>query len=67
MVLNQNKQIKHHTEELPSAVKKAHHVPAWVVAKVNRSANDLSDATHYLDGEDSYKTGGNMINKWFKN
>jgi len=67
MVLNQNKQIKHHTEELPSAVKKAHHVPAWVVAKVNRSANDISDATHYLEGEDSYKTGGNMISKWFKN
>lgn len=67
MVLNQNKQIKHHTEELPNAVKKSKHVPAWVVAKVNRSANDISDATHYLDGEDQYKTGGNMTNKWFKN
>lgn len=67
MVLNQNKQIKHHTEELPKAVKKSKHVPAWVVAKVNRSANDISDATHYLDGEDQYKTGGNMASKWFKN
>jgi hypothetical protein len=67
MVLNQNKQIKHHTEELPSAVKKAHHVPAWVVAKVNRSANDISDATHYLDGEnEEYANGGSIEAKYKK-
>lgn len=61
MVLNQNKQIAHHTEELPNAVKKASHVPAWVVAKVNRSANDISDATHYLDGESSMMAEGGGI------
>jgi hypothetical protein len=58
MVLNNNKQIAHHTKELQSAVK-GKNVPAWVVAKVNRSASDLSDATHYLDGS-KYNKGGNL-------
>jgi hypothetical protein len=78
MVLNQNTQIKHHTEELKSVVKAGAKVPAWVVAKVNRSANDLSDATHYLEGETmmakggavkSFKVGDKVIfardGKWF--
>lgn len=63
MVLNENKQIKHHTEELPNAIK-GKKVPAWVVAKVHESASDLSDATHYMDGEKMAKGGGlkdNMI------
>jgi len=61
MVLNNNKQIKHHTEELPKAIK-GKKVPAWVVAKVNRSASDLSDATHYMDGQgESYANGGNVF------
>ena len=60
MVLNENKQIKHHTEELPNAIK-GKHVPAWVVAKVHESASDLSDATHYLDGA-KYGKGGNTEN-----
>ena len=58
MVLNNNKQISHHTKELASAVK-GKKVPAWVVAKVNRSASDLSDATHYLEGS-KYGKGGTM-------
>ena len=65
MVMNNNNQIKHHTEELSNAVMKSKHVPAWVVSKVNRSASDLSDATHYLDGEnehDKYEDGGEVSN-----
>jgi hypothetical protein len=59
MVLNNNKQIAHHTEEMKDAVKNSKHVPAWVVAKVNRSASDLSDATHYMEGEnETYAYGG---------
>jgi hypothetical protein len=50
MVLNDNNQIIHHTKELPSAIK-GKRVPAWVVANVNESANNLSDATHYMDGQ----------------
>jgi hypothetical protein len=58
MVLNNNKQIAHHTKELEKAVA-GKHVPAWVVAKVNRSASDLSDATHYMDGQgEMYAKGG---------
>ena len=59
MVLNNNKQIAHHTKEISAAVKNAKNVPAWVVAKVNRSATDLSDATHYMEGQgESYAEGG---------
>jgi hypothetical protein len=59
MVLNNNNQIAHHNEEMNMAVKNAKNVPAWVVAKVNRSATDLSDATHYMEGENkSYADGG---------
>jgi ribosomal protein L39E len=57
MVLNNNNQISHHTKELPNAVKKNKVIPAWVVAKVNRSATDLSDATHYLEGTKLAKGG----------
>jgi len=62
MVLNNNKQIAHHTKELQSAIK-GKSVPAWVVAKVNRSASDLSDATHYMEGQgESYADGGGVGN-----
>ena len=62
MVLNNNNQIAHHTEEMNMAVKNAKNVPAWVVAKVNRSATDLSDATHYMEGQGkSYADGGGVF------
>jgi hypothetical protein len=60
MVVNQNKQILHHTEELKKALNSGAQVPAWVVAKINRAANDMSDATHYLDGTLRYAFGGNI-------
>jgi translation initiation factor 2 beta subunit (eIF-2beta)/eIF-5 len=61
MVLNNNKQIAHHTKEMSAAVRNSKYVPAWVVAKVNRSATDLSDATHYMEGEGkSYAIGGGV-------
>jgi len=60
MVLNNNKQIAHHTKELQNAVK-GKEVPAWVVAKVNRSTTDLSDSTHYMEGQGkSYADGGSI-------
>ena len=59
MVANNNKQIYHHTKEMAEILKGAKNVPAWVVAKVNRSASDLSDATHYMEGaEGKYADGG---------
>jgi len=59
MVANQNKAIKHHTEELKKILESGIQAPAWVVAKVGRAANDLSDVTHYLDGE-KMANGGMM-------
>jgi hypothetical protein len=55
MLLNQAEGFEHHANELESAVKKADHVPAWVVAKSQRASTDLSDITHYLDGENEQK------------
>lgn len=61
MVMNDNKQIKHHTEELNKVVGVNTQVPAWVVSKVHRSASDLSDATHYLEGVNSeFENGGSV-------
>ena len=61
MALNQNEQIMHHTQEFKSAIKKTLHIPAWIVAKVNRATTDLSDATHYLEGEGKkYAEGGGI-------
>jgi len=60
MVLNDNKQIAHHTKELQNAVK-GKKVPAWVVAKINRSSTDISDSTHYMEGQgDEYADGGSI-------
>jgi len=56
MVLNDNNQIIHHTKELPSAIK-GKRVPAWVVANVHESASNLSNATHYMDGQKMAKGG----------
>lgn len=55
MLLNQAEGFEHHAEEFESAVKKADEIPAWVVAKSQRASTDLSDITHYLDGENEQK------------
>lgn len=61
MLKNQAVEFKHHANELSNAVKKAKHVDAWVVAKAERATTDLSDITHYLDGQsESYAKGGLM-------
>lgn len=50
MLMSKVKEVKHHAEELGKAVKPKTEVEGWVVAKAERSASDLSDITHYLDG-----------------
>lgn len=59
MVESQNKAISHHTKELQSQLNKGKETPAWVVSKVSRASNDLSDVTHYLDGK-KMANGGNV-------
>jgi hypothetical protein len=56
MLKNQAKEFKHHAEELHDVLKKEPNVEAWVVAKSERATTDLSDITHYLDGQISEKS-----------
>ena len=51
MLRSKVKEVKHHADELGRVVKPKTEVEAWVVAKAERSASDLSDITHYLDGK----------------
>jgi hypothetical protein len=63
MVENQATEVKHHSEELSNALKNTDHVDAWVVGKMERATTDLSDVTHYLDGESKKMADGGMIDK----
>jgi hypothetical protein len=58
MVLSQNKEIKHHTDELSKVLGKHKNIESWVVGKIERASTDLSDVTHYLDGKKYAKGGG---------
>jgi hypothetical protein len=61
MAMNQNLQIRHHTEELEEILKSGKEVPAWVVSKLSRAADSISDATHYLEGTpDKMAMGGGV-------
>ena len=66
MVLNEAHQIKHHADELVAVLKQNPHVPAWVVAKIHSSAEQLSACTHFLAGEEGmteYEKGGGVTNE----
>ena len=60
MLENQANEIEHHSKELNSQVKITKRVPAWVIAKTERATTDLSDVTHYLDGENKMAYGGEL-------
>jgi len=62
MLKNQAVEFKHHAKELSDAVKKAKHVDAWVVAKAERATTDLSDITHYLEGQSQKMSHGGEVN-----
>ena len=51
MLRNQINEANHHSKELNSVVSGTTPVEPWVVAKMERATTDLSDVTHYLDGE----------------
>ena len=61
MVAVKGKEIKHHAEELMEALEGNDEVPAWVVAKIERSATDISDAAHYLEGAELLFAEGGSI------
>jgi len=67
MLHSQAVEAKHHVEELHKVLTSKTVVEPWVVAKMERATTDLSDVTHYLDGENKadmkkpiYKNGGKM-------
>jgi hypothetical protein len=60
MLENQANEIEHHSEELNNQVNLTKKVPAWIIAKMERATTDLSDITHYLDGENKMKRGGSI-------
>lgn len=51
MIMNQNVEVEHHHEELEDILQEKTPVPAWVVAKMETATQNLSDITHYLDGQ----------------
>ena len=61
MAENQATEVKHHSEELSNALKNTDHVEAWVVGKMERATTDLSDVTHYLDGESKKMADGGEV------
>jgi hypothetical protein len=59
MVKNQVIQVEHHAKELMETLKSNPQVDAWVVAKMDRATSNLSDITHYLEGnKNSFDNGG---------
>ena len=63
MLMSQAKELKHHADELMKVLKDAKDIDAWVVAKAERATTDLSDITHYLDGEEGKYEDGGMMSK----
>ena len=61
MIKNSVRAIKHHADELTAELKKNPEIEAWVLAKVDRAAQNLSDVTHYLDGEMNKFADGGMM------
>jgi len=51
MLQSNMKEIRHHSDELKNIVTDSTEVEPWVIAKTERASTDLSDVTHYLDGE----------------
>ena len=60
MLQNQANEVEHHSEELNKQVSITKQVPAWVISKMERATTDLSDITHYLDGENKMELGGKI-------
>jgi len=66
MLMSKVKEIGHHVNEIQKLINNNTKVEAWVVAKAERSSTDLSDITHYIDGQkhkyegSSYANGGSI-------
>lgn len=61
-------EAKHHTTELDNVVNSKTEIEPWVLAKMTRAKTDLSDLTHYLDGQSKtslkkFAGGGNILDE----
>jgi hypothetical protein len=63
MVLSKIKEVHHHADELGDIVSNKINIEAWVVAKIERASTDLSDITHYLDGQNKKMAMGGEIHR----
>jgi hypothetical protein len=63
MAQNVSVQIAHHAEELKDALNGKTYVEPWVTSMLQRAADNLSDATHYLEGKDDKMADGGMMSK----
>lgn len=61
MLMSTIRELKHHTTEIEKLVDSNTKVEAWVVAKAERSATDLSDITHYIDGKKTTEVGSEKL------
>jgi DNA repair protein RadC len=61
MVMSNVHSIKHHADEIEEILNSNVQIEAWVSAKAERAATDLSDITHYLDGLVSKMAFGGMV------
>lgn len=66
MVKKQNEMIHHHAKEIDSILTGKSDVPAWILSKTTRAANDLSDVAHYIDEEDEEAADGTSVTKSFR-
>jgi hypothetical protein len=63
MAQNISVQIAHHAMELKEALEGKTYIEPWVTSMLQRAADNLSDATHYLEGKDDKMAKGGMMAK----
>ena len=61
MLQNISHAITHHSKELSDVLKHVDSAEPWVITKANRASTDLSDITHYLEGQASKMADGGMM------
>jgi hypothetical protein len=61
MAQNISVQIAHHAMELKEALEGKTYIEPWVTSMLQRAADNLSDATHYLEGKEEIMAKGGEV------
>jgi hypothetical protein len=64
MAENISVQIAHHAIELKEALEGKTYIEPWVTSMLQRAADNLSDATHYLEGKEEKMAKGGRIREF---